>query len=97
MKWVAADLGLPLSTLAIRWILDQAGVNAVVAGGWNADQVAANAAALEGTIPATAFVELTEISDAIMAHIPDALENLFNRLSVATPQRRPFAPICAPT
>ncbi len=77
MKWVAADLGLPLSTLAIRWILDQAGVNAVVAGGWNADQVAANAAALEGTIPATAFVELTEISDAIMAHIPDA-GNLFN-------------------
>ncbi len=77
MKRLAADLGLPLSTLAIRWILAQAGVNAVVAGGWNRDQVAANAAALDATIPATAYDELTTISDAIMAHIPDA-GNLFN-------------------
>ena len=77
MKRLAADLGLPLSTLAIRWILAQAGVNAVVAGGWNRDQVAANATALEATIPATAFEELTAMSDAIMAHIPDA-GNLFN-------------------
>lgn len=77
MKRVAADLDLPLSTLAIRWILDQVGVKAVVVGGWNGDQVAANAAALKATIPASAFDALSRISDAIMAHIPDA-GNLFN-------------------
>jgi len=77
MKRLAAELELPLSTLAIRWILGQVGVKAVVVGGRSRDQVASNAAALEAAIPATAFGELTEISDAIMAHIPDA-GNLFN-------------------
>ena len=77
MKRLAAEVDLPLSTLAIRWILDQVGVKAVVVGGRTRDQVAANAAALPAAIPATAFGELTDISDAIMAHIPDA-GNLFN-------------------
>jgi myo-inositol catabolism protein IolS len=77
MKRLAAELDLPLSTLAIRWILGQVGVKAVVAGGRTREQVAINTAALEAAIPASAFEELAEISDAIMAHIPDA-GNLFN-------------------
>jgi aryl-alcohol dehydrogenase-like predicted oxidoreductase len=77
MKRLAAALDLPLSTLSIRWILGQVGVKAVVAGGRTREQVASNAAALEAAIPAAAFDELAEISDAIMAHIPDA-GNLFN-------------------
>jgi myo-inositol catabolism protein IolS len=77
MKQLAAELELPLSTLAIRWILAQSGINGVVVGGWKREQVASNAAALSATIPASAYETLTAISDEIMAHIPDA-GNLFN-------------------
>ncbi len=77
MKAVADELGVPLSTLAIRWILSQPGIHSVVAGGWNRDQVSANAASLQPVIPAEIPARLTTISDLIMAHIPDA-GNLFN-------------------
>lgn len=77
MKRLAADLELPLSTLAIRWILCRPGVHSVVVGARNPDQVAINVAALEPTIPAEMFGRLTAISDEIMAHVPDA-GNLFN-------------------
>jgi aryl-alcohol dehydrogenase-like predicted oxidoreductase len=77
MKRLAADLELPLSTLAIRWILGRPGVHSVVVGARNRDQVAINVAALEPTIPAGVFAQLTAISDEIMAHVPDA-GNVFN-------------------
>lgn len=77
MKQLAHNLGLPLSTLAIRWILNQPGIHSVVVGARSPDQVTANAAALEPEISAGAFTRLTAISDKIMSHVPDA-GNLFN-------------------
>lgn len=77
MKTLAAELGLPLSTLAIRWILSRPGVHAVVVGARNRAQVTANVAALEPNLPAAVMTRLSAISDEIMAHVPDA-GNLFN-------------------
>ena len=77
LKQAAADLGLPLSTLAIRWILSRAGINSVVVGARTADQSRQNAAALAPTIAGADFERLTTISDRIGAHVPD-VGNLFN-------------------
>lgn len=77
MKQLARGVGLPLSTLAIRWILNQPGIHSVVVGARSPEQVTANAAALEPEISADAFTRLTAISNKIMSHVPDA-GNLFN-------------------
>ena len=77
LKALAADLGLPLRTLAIRWILDRPGIDGVVVGARNRDQSAANVAALAPAIPPAAFAAMTAISDDIAAHVPD-VGNLFN-------------------
>lgn len=77
MKRLAAELGLPLSTLAIRWILNQPGIHSVVVGARSPDQATANAAALEPAISVDVFARLTAISDEIKSHVPDA-GNLFN-------------------
>ena len=77
MKQLAHHHGLPLSTLAIRWILNQPGIHSVVVGARSPDQAAANAAALEPAISADTFSRLTAISKEITSHVPDA-GNLFN-------------------
>lgn len=77
MKQLANELGLPLSTLAIRWILNQPGIHSVVVGARHPAQVTANTAALEPAIATEVFAALTDISTEIMSHVPDA-GNLFN-------------------
>lgn len=77
MKQLANELGLPLSTLAIRWILSQPGIHSVVVGARHPAQVTANTAALEPAIAPRVFAALTDISTEIMSHVPDA-GNLFN-------------------
>ncbi len=77
LKQVAGELGLPLATLAVRWILDRPGIGSVVVGARNRDQASANVAALTPAIPHEAYAAMTAISDAITAHVPDA-GNLFN-------------------
>lgn len=77
LKALAGDLGLPLQTLAIRWILDRPGIDGVVVGARNGDQSAASMAALAPAIPPEAFATMTAISDDIAAHMPD-VGNLFN-------------------
>ena len=77
LKDLASDLGLPLPTLAIRWILDRAGITGVVAGARNRSQAAANVAALAPAIPAGAYAAMTAISDEITTHVPD-VGNLFD-------------------
>jgi aryl-alcohol dehydrogenase-like predicted oxidoreductase len=77
LKAVAAELDRPLMHLAIRWILARPGITAVVAGARTRAQSEANALALTGAIPAEAFARMTDISDEIVAHVPNA-GNLFN-------------------
>jgi myo-inositol catabolism protein IolS len=77
MKEIAAKLDRPLMHLALRWILARPGITVVVYGARNRVQSEANALALAGTIPIDVFARMTEISDEIVAHVPDA-GNLFN-------------------
>jgi myo-inositol catabolism protein IolS len=77
LKGIAADLALPLPTLAIRWILARPGIASVVVGARNRAQSAANLAALAPAISPDAFARMTAISDAIAPHVPD-VGNLFN-------------------
>ena len=77
LKAIGEEVGLPIATLALRWALSRPHITAVVAGAHTPEQASANVAALSPTVPATALDDMTGISDAIMAHIPD-VGNLFN-------------------
>ncbi len=77
LKALAGELGLPLATLAVRWILERPGIHSVVVGARRRDQASANVAALAPAIPASAYAAMTTISDDIATHIPD-VGNLFN-------------------
>ena len=78
LKAIAAAESRPLTHLALRWILKQPGITAVVFGGRNAAQAAANATALAGDIPDDVFTRMTAISDDIVRHMPRE-NNLFGR------------------
>jgi myo-inositol catabolism protein IolS len=70
-KATAERSGRSLIHLAIRWLLHQRAVTAVLVGARSAQQALANAQALDGTIPASVFDELTTISDHAQRAIPD--------------------------
>ena len=70
MKVVAQEAGRPLQHLAIRWSLAQPGIVCALAGANSPAQVAQNAAALEGELPAWALDRLTAISEALKKDIP---------------------------
>jgi len=78
LKAIAAAENRPLMHLALRWILHQPGITAVVFGGRNAAQAAANAGALAGDIPDDVFTRMTAISDEVVRHMPHE-NNLFGR------------------
>jgi myo-inositol catabolism protein IolS len=78
LKAIAAEQNQPLMHLALRWILKQPGITAVVFGGRNREQAKANASALEGDIPDAVFARMTAISDEIVRHVPHE-NNLFGR------------------
>ncbi|MDA3961869.1 MAG: aldo/keto reductase [Planctomycetota bacterium] len=76
LKGVAKDACRPLTHLAIRWVAAQQGVNSVLVGARNVDQVAANAAAAAGDIDPNVFARMTAISDQLAADLP-AVTNLW--------------------
>ena len=61
----------PLAHLAIRWVLQQPGINTAVVGAKNKMQVEDNVAALAGIIPEEIFERMTAISDGIMRFMPN--------------------------
>lgn len=69
MKQVAA--GRPLAHLAIRWVLEQLGIDSAVVSARTPQQLEENIAALTADISAADFAALTAISDEAMQHIPD--------------------------
>lgn len=77
LKAVAADAGVPLATLAVRWLLAQPNVDSVVIGARNGAQATANAKVLEPSIPPAVLEKVSAISDRISARIPD-VGNLFD-------------------
>jgi len=77
LKQLATEFGLPLSNLAVRWILSRPGIDTVVVGARNRQQSEENVAALVPTISPGVFDRITAISDEITGHVPD-VGNLFN-------------------
>jgi len=77
LKLVADRAGVPLGTLAVRWLLAQPGLDSVVMGARNAAQAAANAAIVTPAISQSTLDAAEEISKRIAARIPD-VGNLFD-------------------
>lgn len=75
-KQIAGQIDRPLTHSAIRWVAAQPGVTSVLIGARDAKQVEENAAAMAGEIPADILDRLTQLSDAVMPHIPD-VGNIF--------------------
>lgn len=71
LKALAQAQDRPLTHLAIRWVLHQKDINTAIVGARTADQVKRNAESLVGDIPPHIFEQMTEISDAVIRHIPD--------------------------
>ena len=71
MKQLAANNHLSLSHLAVRWLLSNPAVAAVLVSAKNRSQVLANAQALTVKIPDGVLDELTAISDRARPAIPD--------------------------
>lgn len=71
LKTLAQTVQRPLSHLAIRWVLQQPGIDTAVIGARTPAQVQDNANALTGALPAELFTQMTAVSDEVMPHIPD--------------------------
>jgi myo-inositol catabolism protein IolS len=71
LKQLAMEIDRPLAHLAIRWVLQQPNINTAVVGANNSTQVEHNAVALAGEIPAYVFERMTEVSDRVIAIMPD--------------------------
>jgi aryl-alcohol dehydrogenase-like predicted oxidoreductase len=76
LKALSAECGRSLTHLAIRWVIEQAGITSELVGARDAKQMTDNAAALDGDIAADVFAKMTAISDEVMSHIPD-VGNMF--------------------
>ena len=71
MREAAARHGMPLSTLALRWVLGRPGVRASLVGARSRAQIEQNVAAASGRNPGEVDDELTRLSSEAMRHIPD--------------------------
>ncbi len=61
LRSIAEPLGIPVSTLALAWVVHQEGVTAAIAGSRNAAHVASNAGAADVTLDAPTLEEIDSI------------------------------------
>ena len=61
LRGVAERIGISLPTLALRWVIEQPGVTAAIAGSRNADHARANAGAGDLRLAADVLVEIDRI------------------------------------
>ena len=71
LKVLAQSVGRSLNHLALRWVLQQPAIDTAVVGARIPAQVADNANALTGDLPADLFAQMTAISDEVIQHIPN--------------------------
>jgi len=76
MQEAARRHGLPLSTIAIRWVLSRPGVVSVLVGARSLDQVRSNLQSASAAITTAAEREFTALSDEAAKHLPD-VGNIF--------------------
>jgi aryl-alcohol dehydrogenase-like predicted oxidoreductase len=72
LKGLAMKIDRPLTHLAIRWVLRQPHINTAIVGAKTSAQVEHNAAALSGDIPDYVFDRMNEISDNVIAKMPNS-------------------------
>lgn len=71
LKELAGESGRSLTHLAIRWAAQQPSIASVLVGARTGAQVQDNANAMAGEIDPAVFERMTEISDEVIAKIPD--------------------------
>ena len=71
MKIAASEAGVSLSAAAVQWLLHRKGVDSVLAGARNPEQVAQNIAAASAFVPQDTLDVLNGISDRLSAQLPD--------------------------
>jgi aryl-alcohol dehydrogenase-like predicted oxidoreductase len=71
MQNVAKNVGVSLASLAAQWVLQKENVLSSLVGSRNALQARQNASLLDIKASETTLQKLTEISDSVMAQIPD--------------------------
>ncbi len=76
MRSIARRASLPLSTLAIRWLLGRPGVAGVLVGARSVEQLRSNVEAASGGLDPATEGELDLASAEAMRHIPD-VGNIF--------------------
>lgn len=76
MQAVARRCGLPLSTLAIRWVLARPGVTSVLVGARSVEQLKSNVESVSAPIDRAVDGELTALSLEAGRHLPD-VGNIF--------------------
>ena len=62
LKAVAEDVGVPLTTLAVRWVLDNPTITAPIIGASRPDQLAASVAALDAPLEPAVRARLDELT-----------------------------------
>jgi myo-inositol catabolism protein IolS len=71
MKAAISAMGGSLSAAAIQWLLQRKGVESILAGARNPEQVAQNIAAASSFVPPDTLTVLEGISDRLSAQLPD--------------------------
>jgi myo-inositol catabolism protein IolS len=71
MLTVAQTENVSLASLAVQWVLQKETILSSLIGARNALQAQSNASLLDKKVSCTALQRLTEISNTLMAHMPD--------------------------
>lgn len=72
LKKVANAVGRPLSHLALQWLDARKGVDSILVGARNREQLLTNVSALADPVGSEVLCELSEISDELMCKLPAA-------------------------
>ena len=81
LKDLAREVGRPLTHLVLRWMARQLGLATIIVGASRPEQVEQNAAAMASPVADQVLERMTEISDQVMAHMPDVPNIYYSRRS----------------
>jgi len=87
----AEEMGRSMSQVALRWILDQAGITSVIVGATSADQLRNNLGCTGWTLPPALLAQLNDIS-RLPPRFPHSMEqNMHQRRADAVQMGKPEA------
>jgi aryl-alcohol dehydrogenase-like predicted oxidoreductase len=71
IRSIVADIGQPMATVALAWVMAQPGITSTIIGGRSREQLTQNLAALDLTLDEGVLTRLDEATSAIRAHFGD--------------------------